>query len=59
MSEIEEDATAGVFTDIFPAEWAADVDFCEYLNELSGYALVNLKKGTISIIQQNQSFEFE
>ena len=34
----------GVFTDIFPAEWAADSDFCEYLQELSGYPLATLKK---------------
>ena len=34
----------GVFADIFPAEWAADPDFCVYLSELSGYPLTTLKK---------------
>ena len=26
---------SGVFTDIFPAEWAADPDFCQYLTQES------------------------
>ena len=40
MAETE----GGVFSDIFPAEWAADPDFCIYLSELSGYPLSTLKK---------------
>ena len=29
-----EEEFSGVFTDIFPAEWAADPDFCQYLTQL-------------------------
>jgi len=39
-----EEEFSSVFTDIFPAEWAADPDFCQYLTQLSGYSLQNLKK---------------
>ena len=44
MSELDDDFSSGVFTDIFPAEWAADAEFCAYLAQLSSYSLQNLKK---------------
>ena len=37
-----EEEFSGVFTDIFPAEWAADPDFCQYLTQLRDvFSLVN------------------
>ena len=34
LDDNPEEEFSGVFTDIFPAEWAADPDFCQYLTQL-------------------------
>ena len=34
IDEGQDEEFSGVFTDIFPAEWAADPDFCQYLTQL-------------------------
>ena len=34
IDEGQDEEFSGVFTDIFPADWAADPDFCQYLTQL-------------------------
>jgi len=51
----EEHQSGGVFADIFPAEWAADGEFCEYLAELSAYSLESLKKEPTRLAEERES----
>ena len=66
LEDDESSFSSGVFTDIFPAEWAADGEFCEYLSQLSSYSLQNLKKEPLRLhesrdenLKQTQDLAFK
>ena len=42
IDEGQDEEFSGVFTDIFPAEWAADPDFCQYLTQLRKVSIDSL-----------------
>ena len=43
IDEGQDEEFSGVFTDIFPADWAADPDFCQYLTQLRKVSIDLLK----------------
>lgn len=45
IDEGQDEEFSGVFTDIFPAEWAADPDFCQYLTQLRKVSIDLLSGG--------------
>ena len=46
IDEGQDEEFSGVFTDIFPAEWAADPDFCQYLTQLRKVSIDVYSQGT-------------
>ena len=43
IDEGQDEEFSGMFIDIFPAEWAADPDFCKYLTQLRKVSIDLLK----------------